>query len=160
RAGGTGFLGGLKTVALSMVKNPLMIGVALGLAVNLTGLPLPGPVDEAVRLIASAALPAALFGLGGVLVQYRPEGDARGIFLICGIALILHPAWTWAAGRLLDLGDGPFRAAVLTAAMAPGVNSYLFAAMLGRAVRITASSVLIGTAVSVLTVSGWLLILP
>ncbi|MEM8851951.1 MAG: AEC family transporter [Pseudomonadota bacterium] len=160
RAGGTGFLGGLKTVARSMAGNALMIGVALGLAVNLSGLPLPGPADEAVRLIASAALPAALFGLGGVLVQYKPEGDARGIFLISAIALVLHPAWTWAAGRLLDLGDGPFRAAVLTAAMAPGVNSYLFAAMHGRAIRITASSVLIGTAVSVLTVSGWLLLLP
>ncbi|MEM7487659.1 MAG: AEC family transporter [Pseudomonadota bacterium] len=160
RAGGSGLLGGLATVTRSMVHNPLMIGVALGLALNLSGLALPGPAREAVTLVARAALPAALFGLGGVLVQYKPEGDARGIFLICAIALLLHPAWTWAAGRLLGLGDGPFRAAVLTAAMAPGVNSYLFAAMHGRAVRITASSVLIGTAVSVLSVSFWLFLLP
>ncbi|MGB3690443.1 MAG: AEC family transporter, partial [Jannaschia helgolandensis] len=61
--------------------------------------------------------------------------------------------------RMLGLDQAAFRAAVLTAAMAPGVNSYLFAAMHGRAVRISASSVLIGTAVSVLTVSGWLLLL-
>ncbi|MEM7710197.1 MAG: AEC family transporter [Pseudomonadota bacterium] len=160
RAGGTGLLGGLRTVARSMGTNPLMIGVALGLAVNLSGLPLPGAIHEATSLVARAALPTALFALGGVLVQYKPEGDARGIFLVCAIALVLHPAWTWAAGRVLGLGDGPFRAAVLTAAMAPGVNSYLFSAMHGRAVRITASSVLIGTAVSVLTVSVWLLVLP
>tara|TARA_R110002074_G_scaffold122771_1_gene257761 strand:+ start:1148 stop:2074 length:927 start_codon:yes stop_codon:yes gene_type:complete len=159
RAGGTGFLGGMKTVARRMSTNSLMIGVAAGLLVNLTGLPLPGPISEALTLIASAALPAALFGLGGVLVQYRPEGDARGIILCSGIALILHPAWTWGIGRMLGLDQAAFRAAVLTAAMAPGVNSYLFAAMHGRAVRISASSVLIGTAVSVLTVSGWLLLL-
>ena len=159
RAGGSGLGGGLRNVARSLSRNSLMIGVALGLAVNLTGLPLPAVLEEPVQLVASAALPAALFGLGGVLVQYRPEGDGRGIFLCCAIALVLHPAWAWGMGRLLDLGDGPFRAAVLTAAMAPGVNSYLFAAMHGRAVRISASSVLIGTAVSVLTVSGWLLAL-
>nr|WP_281494045.1 AEC family transporter [Jannaschia sp. S6380] len=159
RAGGTGLIGGLTTVARKMATNSLMIGVALGLALNLSGLSLPAPVEEAVALIARAALPAALFGLGGILVQYRPEGDARGIALCCGIALILHPAWTYGMGRLLGLGDGPFRAAVLTAAMAPGVNSYLFAAMHGRAVRISASSVLIGTGLSVLTVSGWLLLL-
>ncbi|TFL16688.1 AEC family transporter [Jannaschia formosa] len=159
RAGGAGLIGGARTVARTMATNSLMIGVALGLAVNLTGLPLPGPAEEAVRLIASAALPAALFGLGGVLVQYRPEGDARGIALCCGIALLLHPAWTWGIGRLLGLDQGQFRAAVVTAAMAPGVNSYLFAAMHGRAVRISASSVLIGTAASVVTVSGWLLVL-
>ncbi|UWQ19397.1 AEC family transporter [Jannaschia sp. M317] len=159
RAGGTGLLGGAAKVARSLSRNSLMLGVAAGLAVNLSGLPLPAPVNEAVTLIARAALPAALFGLGGVMVQYKPEGDARGIALCCGIALLLHPAWTWGMGRLLDLNESQFRAAVLTAAMAPGVNAYLFAALHGRAVRISASSVLIGTAASVLTVSGWLLLL-
>ena len=159
RAGGGGMRPGLRKVGHALSHNALMIGVALGLAVNLTGLALPAPVEEAVGLIASAALPAALFGLGGVLVQYRPEGDARGIALVCAIALLLHPAWTWGMGRLLGLDPGQLRAAVLTAAMAPGVNSYLFAAMHQRAVRIGASSVLIGTALSVLTVSGWLLVL-
>ncbi|CUH40249.1 auxin efflux carrier [Jannaschia seosinensis] len=159
RAGGGGFIGGVRAVSWSMSRNSLMIGVALGLMVNLSGLPLPGPVEEATDLIARAALPAALFGLGGVLVQYRPEGDARGIALCVGCALVLHPTWVYLAGTILGLAPGPFRAAVLTAAMAPGVNSYLFAAMHGRAVRICASSVLIGTAASVLTISGWLLVL-
>ncbi|GIT90559.1 malonate transporter [Jannaschia pagri] len=159
RAGGSGLTGGVVAVARSMSRNSLMLGVAAGLAVNLSGLPLPGAAQEAVSLIARAALPAALFGLGGVLVQYRPEGDARGIALVCAIALILHPAWAWGMGHALALDQGQIRAAVLTAAMAPGVNAYLFAAMHGRAVRISASSVLIGTAISVLTVSGWLLVL-
>jgi predicted permease len=159
RAGGAGFLGGVRTVARSLSTNALMIGVGLGLLINLTGLPLPGPAEEAVSLIAQAALPAALFGLGGVLVQYRIEGDLRGVVLVCGISLLFHPAWVFAMGRLLSLEEGAFRAAVLTAAMAPGVNSDLFAAINGRAVRISASSVLIGTAACVLTVSGWLLVL-
>lgn len=159
RAGGGGLRRGLGKVGRALGRNALMLGVALGLLVNLSGLVLPHPVEEAVGLIARAALPAALFGLGGVLVQYRPEGDARGIALVCAIALLLHPAWTYGMGRLLGLADGPLRAAVLTAAMAPGVNSYLFAAMHQRAVRIGASSVLIATTLSVLTVSGWLLLL-
>ena len=159
RAGGAGFLGGLRNVGRAMSRNSLMMGVGAGLAVNLSGLPLPAVLEEPVQLVASAALPAALFGLGGVLVQYRPEGDWRGIAMCSGIALLLHPAWAWGMGRLLELPEGAFRAAVLTAAMAPGVNAYLFAAMHGRAVRISASSVLIGTAASVLTVSGWLLAL-
>jgi predicted permease len=159
RAGGSGLLAGAGKVARSLSTNALMIGVGLGLAVNLTGLALPDPAAEAVALIASAALPAALFGLGGVLVQYRIEGDQRGILLVCGLSLLVHPAWVFGMGRLLGLDEGAFRAAVLTAAMAPGVNSYLFASMTGRAVRISASAVLIGTALCVLTVSGWLLVL-
>ena len=159
RAGGSGLLGGMATVGRRMSGNAIMIGVALGLAVNLSGVTVPAPAMEAIDLIARAALPAALFGLGGVLVQYRPEGDARGILLCCSVALVLHPAWTWGVATLLGLGQGPMRAAVLTAAMAPGVNAYLFAVSHGRAVRISASSVLLGTVACVFTVSGWLLVL-
>lgn len=146
-------------IARAMFRNALMIGVALGLIVNLTGIHLPGPVDEAVALMIQAALPAALFGLGGVLVQYRPEGDGRTIAFLCAISLVLHPTVTLAMGSLLGLSPGALRGAVLTAAMAPGVNSYLFAAVYRRATRVSASAVLLGTAASVVTVSLWLVLL-
>lgn len=159
RAGGKGAMGGIRSVVRALATNALMIGAGAGIALNLSGLALPRLIGEPVELMARAALPAALFGLGGVLVRYRPEGDWRGIALCTGIALLVHPAWTWGMGRALGLEDGAFRAAVLTAAMAPGVNSYLFSAIHGRAVRITASTVLIATGASVVTVSGWLLAL-
>jgi predicted permease len=44
--------------------------------------------------------------------------------------------------------------------MAPGVNAYLFANMYGSARRVAASAVLIATALSILTIWAWLLILP
>ena len=50
--------------------------------------------------------------------------------------------------------------AVLTAAMAPGVNAYVFANMYGRAKRVAASSVLAATSLSVLTAWFWLGQLP
>ena len=46
------------------------------------------------------------------------------------------------------------------AAMAPGVNAYLFAHMYGVAKRVNASAVLIATALSILTTWAWLTILP
>jgi predicted permease len=159
RAGGRGLPAGVATVARSLATNALMIGVALGLAVNLSGLALPGFLADPIRLMATAALPAALFGLGGVLVQYRVAGDGRGIALVCGISLLVHPSWAWAAGQILGLPRDALRAAVITAAMAPGVNSYLFAAMTGHATRISAASVLLGTAASVLTIPAWLWLL-
>ncbi len=107
-----------------------------------------------------AALPAALFGLGGVLYRYRPEGDAGTIVYACAVSLVLHPAVVWAMGSVTGLSTGQFRSAVLTAAMAPGVNTYIFANMYGVAKRVAASAVLIGTASSLVTVWLWLMILP
>ncbi len=149
----------LKSVLSAMFKNALILGISLGFVVNLTGLAIPGVVDEALNLITRAALPGALFALGGVLVKYRPEGDLRTIIFVCCISLMLHPSLVWFFGSTLALPQDLFRSGVLTAAMAPGINSYIFANMYGHAKRVAASSVLIGTTASILTVWLWLTLL-
>jgi predicted permease len=105
-------------------------------------------------------LPTALFALGGVLVQYRPEGDLRIIAFICAVSLVMHPAIVWGLGMVTDLDQARFRSAVITAAMAPGVNAYVFANIYGVAKRVAASAVLLGTAVCMLTAWFWLAVLP
>lgn len=156
RHSGRGLLVTVRAVATAMFRNPLVVGIAAGVAVNLSGAQLPEVATEALDLLVRAALPAALFGLGGVLVRYRPEGDLGTVVFVCALALGLHPAITWSLGQALDLGQGPLRSAVVTAAMAPGVNAYLFANMYGVAKRVAATTVLVATALSVLTVSAWL----
>ena len=148
-----------RAITTAMFHNPLVIGIALGFAVNLSGLPMPLVVDDALSLIVRAALPAALFALGGVLVQSRPEGDMKAIAMVVCIALVVHPAIVWLMGSGLGVPDELFRAGVLTAAMAPGFNAYIFANMYGRGKRVAASSVLIATAASILTVWVWLEVL-
>lgn len=156
RARGAGLGRTALRVVAGFTRNALIIGIAAGVAANLSGLPLPAVVSDAASLVARAGLPAALFGLGGVLFRYRPEGDLRLILYAVGISLILHPAITWALGRALTVPPGAFRSAVVTSAMAPGVNAYLFANMYGRARRVAASTVLIATALCVLTAWGWM----
>jgi malonate transporter len=138
----------------------LIIGIALGFVVNFSDINLPIALTDALDMVVRAALPAALFGMGGVLFKYRPDGDLRTIGYVCGISLLLHPVIVWFLGSYYDLSSSAFRSAVITAAMPTGVNGYVFANMYGRARRVAASSVLLGTALSIFTISLWLLILP
>lgn len=147
-------------VLRAMFQNALIIGIALGFVVNLSGVPAPAVLTDALDLIARAALPAALFGLGGVLYRYRPEGDMRTIIYVVAVSLVVHPAVVWVLAQAGGLGIAGMRSAMLTAAMAPGVNAYIFANMYGRARRVAASSVLLATGLSILTVWGWLAVLP
>ena len=156
---GAGGIATVKSVFSAMFKNVLILGIALGFVANLSGLWIPQAVDEALSLVIRAALPTALFALGGVLVQYRPEGDLRAIGFVCAISLMVHPALVWSMGTALKVQPDLFRSAVLNAAMAPGFNAYIFANMYGRARRVAASSVLIATGSCILTVWLWLLIL-
>jgi malonate transporter and related proteins len=158
---GLALSGVLRLIGGGLLTNPLIIGIAAGFAVNLIGISLPTALSDAVGMIGSAGIPAALFGLGGVLFRYRPDGDLRIVAMVAGLSLILHPAITF------FLGNGPYglavaelRSATITSAMPPGVNAYLFASMYGVGKRVAATSILIATALAVMTGWFWLQVLP
>ena len=146
----------VRAVGKAMFRNALVIAIALGFVVNLSGLSLPTFANDALSLVVLAALPVALFSLGGILIQYKPEGDKLAILMVCMIGLGLHPAIVWTLGTSLSVPPDFFKSGVLTAAMAPGINAYIFANMYGRAKRVAASSVLIATGSSVITIWLWL----
>jgi malonate transporter len=148
-----------RAIGRAMFRNALVIAIACGFALNLSGFSLPTVADDALSLVVRAALPVALFSLGGVLIQYKPEGDKLAILMVCMIGLIIHPALVWTFGTSLSVPRDFFQSGVLTAAMAPGVNAYIFANMYGHARRVAASSVLIATGSSVITVWLWLTVL-
>ena len=144
----------------AMFSNALVIGIVLGFLVNIFGVNLTKSIQASVDMITGVALPAALFGMGGILYQYRPEGDAGPIIMICAVSLIIHPAIVWGFGHQLNLTDAQMRSAVITAAMAPGINTYVFANMYGTAKRVASTGVLLSTALSICTVWVWLNLLP
>lgn len=147
-------------VVRSMMKNALFIAIILGLMINIMNVTLPKAILDGAHMIAQTALPAALFGMGGVLYQYRPEGDFGPIAWVVGISLLIYPAIVWMLGQIWNLSVSELRSAVLTSAMAPGINCYIFASIYNRAKRVAASGVLIATSLSVFTIWVWLQILP
>ena len=143
----------------AMFSNALVVGIVLGFIVNILGLSIADTIQASIDMITAVALPAALFGMGGILYQYRPEGDAGPILMVCVVSLILHPIVVWLTGTKFNLNDAQMRSAVITAAMAPGINTYVFANMYERARRVASTGVLLSTTLSIGTVWCWLNIL-
>ncbi len=161
KGAGLSLFGISSQVLRAIFSQPLVIGIVAGFAVNLSGFDVPQVAWSAIVMMASTAIPVALFGLGGVLRRYQPEGDMKSIAMVCILSLIIHPAVTYLLGRYaFGLTVPDLRSAVVTGAMAPGVNAFLFANMYGVAKRVAASSVLIGTVATIITAWGWLSILP
>ena len=136
----------------AMFSNALVVGIVLGFIVNILGLSIADTIQASIDMITAVALPAALFGMGGILYQYRPEGDAGPILMVCAVSLIIHPLIVWLTGSKFNLNDAQMRSAVITAAMAPGINTYVFANMYGRARRVASTGVLLSTTLSIGTV--------
>lgn len=148
-----------KVVIRAMFSNSLMIGIGLGFLVNLSGIALPQIVTSVVDIFSRSALPVALFGLGGVLARYHFASDLGQVGAVSVFSLIVHPALTWLLCSFLQVDPSVSRTAVLLAAMAPGFNSYIFASLYQRGQNVAASTVLLATAVSVISISIWLWLL-
>jgi predicted permease len=159
RADGRSAVATMRIVVNAIFRNSLMIGIGLGFIVNLGGLRLPEALIGAVDLLARASLPVGLFALGGVLTRYSLSKSLGEASVISVLSLIVQPAMTLLLCRLLEMSEGLTRSVVLMAAVAPGLNAYLFASMYNRGLDAAASTVLLSTLLSVFSVSAWLIFL-
>ncbi len=153
---GRALLGALLRIA----QNPLLIGIALGLAGNLAGITLPEAVDAFTLIMAQAIVPVALFGLGGALNEYKLADNWVLALNLSLLKLILHPLIVWVIMiPILKVDHNIARYPILLSAMPTGINAYIFATYYKRGQDIAANTILITTTLSVITASVWLYIL-
>ncbi len=146
--------GVLRTVGIGLLKNPMIVSITLGLAWSATGWEVPGPVNEFLAILGAAATPGALFAIGASLAGKSAERmSVAGWLTFCKLAL--HPAAVAiAALYLFDVPD--YEAAVMIAAASLPVagNVYILAQHYGVAPQRVSATILISTALSILTVSA------
>ncbi len=144
----------LVTVALGLIKNPMIVSISAGLIVSAYKVNVPVPVNEFLTLLGGAATPGALFAIGASLATKSAERMAvAGWLSLC--KLVLHPAAVAIAALLVFRIDA-YAAGVMIAAAALPVagNVYIIAQHYGVAPARVSASILISTIISIVTVSA------
>lgn len=160
KQGGRGVIETLKAAFSSVIANPLMIAILVGVAFNLSGLKLFGALEQAIEMIRATAIPVSLIGIGIVLNRYKISSEFTETMLVSVLALGLHPLIAFVLSYHVFGVDLLYvKAAVIIASMPPGMNVYIFANMYNRAVGLSASVLVIANILSVFTITGWLLFL-
>ncbi len=148
------------TLAKALVKDPIVMGILIGLAANLGSVTLPGWLDRLAGLLATAAMPCALFAMGASLAGNPSGTDGAAPWTLAALKLMVHPLLVWVvAVPVLGLGGVWADAAVLMAAMPTGVNVYLFGARHAVAAPVAARTVLVASVASVVTISAFLAVM-
>jgi malonate transporter and related proteins len=142
-----GFLGTAKKV----VMTPVIAAVLTGAAFGLTGWKLPTMVDEPLGLIAQSAAPLALIVVGMGLSEFGVRNGWREGLGITVVKLAVQPLVVLGLAILLDLPPLERQSAVLLASLAVGVNVYVMARQFDAMQSPVASSMVLSTALSVVT---------
>ena len=145
----------LRTVGLGLVKNPMIVSIALGIAWSATGRDLWQPVAEFVDILGAAATPGALFAIGASLAGKTTERLPVAGWLSFA-KLVLHPAAVALSALILFPVADPYAATVMISAAAMPVagNVYMLAQHYGVAPQRVSAAILVSTAISIVTVSA------
>ena len=150
----------LAQTARRLAKNPMLVGIVVGLALSLLELRLPPILLRSVELLAQASAPAALFVIGGSLYGLRPGGMLAEVGQVALGKLVLHPLAVFAAFALVPSLDPTLKVAGLLFASAPMMSVYpLLGQPFGLEQR-CAAALVTATALSFLTMSLLLGVLP
>ena len=150
----------LIVAARRIASNPLIWGIGAGVIGNFSGLVLAEPVSAFFTTMGQAVVPAALFGIGGALNEYKMSESWRQALAMSCLKLIIHPLIAYVLMvPILHVDIHVARYGVLLAAMPSGINAYVFATYYNRGANVAANTLLIATVGAALTVSVWLAIL-
>lgn len=81
----------------ALARNPIIIGLAAGLSISLSGLQIPPALMKPVDMLAASSAAVSLLVIGGTLAGVEKRGLGGEIAPIVLGKLILHPAAVFAA---------------------------------------------------------------
>ncbi|NGO89543.1 MAG: AEC family transporter [Halomonas sp.] len=142
--------------ALALIKNPLILGCLVGIALNLSGIGLPGWSEDTVSLLGGAALPLGLVAVG---VALRPRALLRfdrGVLATNTIKLVLMPVLVLMLAWALRLDPVSRDVALLFAALPTATSAYILARQLGGDAELMAAIITGQTLLAMLTLPMWL----
>lgn len=143
----------VKKTALSLIKNPVLVGLLIGICLVVSGIKIPAPLFKAIDMLAEAAGPAALFVIGGTLFGLHVKGMAHDVSQIVIGKLILHLLAILVAFLVIPDIDPIYFAGALLFAAAPMISIYPLFGQRYDLGGVSATAMLVATVASFFTLS-------
>jgi predicted permease len=143
-----------RQVTRQIATNPLVVATAVGIGAAAIHLEPPIALERLLQFLQNAAAPCALFILG-VTVALRPLRRVPWeVPILTVIKLVIHPVLLFCLLSVIGITDQMWiNTALLMAALPPALNVFVFARHYDTWVEQASTSVLLGTLVSVATLT-------
>lgn len=144
---------------LDIAKNPLIIGIVLGIIANLTQLPIPEVLATSGQYLGALTLPLALICIGGSLSLAEMKSSSVESLVAVFAKLVLVPLVIVYPAYLFGFSKIELGVLFLMVASPTAAASYVMVNALGGNSRLAANIIVISTLASLVTVSFGLALL-
>lgn len=153
RQRGAGIVTAARKTLVRLIRNPILVGLALGLLLAVTDTALPRPLAQAVDMLANASGPAALFVIGGTLFGLQVRGMMNDVGQIVAGKLILHPLAVFGVFLLIPEADPMLLAGALLFACAPMISVFPLLGQRYGMAGVSAATLMVATLSAFVTLS-------
>lgn len=136
-----------------LVRNPMIVAIALGFAVSLADLGLPSTLLRAVDMLSLASGGIALFVIGGNLAGIAVKGMVPDVGMISFGKLVIHPLAVMAPVLLLPGIEPSLQAAAVIFASVPMLSIYPIIGQRYGMESLCAAAMVATTVISFVTIS-------
>lgn len=130
-AGPPGQPAGWRPIAVEVARNPIIMGVLLGVLLNATGVGSPPVVGPLLEILGRASLPIGLMAAGAGLEFAGVRSAGRLVAATATVKLAVLPALTFIAFQALGVGGLTATVGVVYAALPCSASSYVLARHMG-----------------------------
>ena len=149
----------IKKSIINIIKNPIIIGIVLGLLVGLSGIKLPHLISKPLTSIGAIASPLTLIAIGAGFEGKKALAKIKPTFWASAIKLVIQPLIFLPIAVKLGF-TGEQLIAILIMLAAPATPScYIMAKNMKNDGVLTASIVVMTTLLAAFTLTGWIYLL-
>ncbi|MGR3913112.1 MAG: AEC family transporter [Gammaproteobacteria bacterium] len=139
-----------------VLRNPVIIGCLIGLAITLLGIPLWPPLRGMVDALSDASIVCILLVVGAGLKWSDLSSSRRSIFLSCALKLGLMPLCTLLLAASFGLRDVTLAGVVIVAAAPTAMHGYVLAREMGGDAPLYANAASLQVLLSFITIPCWI----
>lgn len=151
----------IKKLFFSLIKNPLLISVFIGLIIVIFNIKLPVFAEKTILLFSNSVTAVVLFSLGMFLGMHKignPKDWLKAL-IYSMVAILVLPFIFYIFLRNLDFNPLQLKATILDAAMPLGVTPYALAVQYKLESTMVARIIVLATLLSLVIIPLWMVIL-
>lgn len=151
--------GAVKAACVNVAKNPLIIGILLGIPFALLRLTVPAMLDSALKSVGATATPVALLVVGASFSGSEALKRWKGAVCSAFVKLFLLPGIFLPLAALLGFRESELIAILIMAGSPTTVACFVMAKNMHADGVLTSNAVLLSTILSAVSITFWLYLL-
>ena len=146
----------LSTLILKeLLRNPMLVGVAIGLLLNVLSISIPTILDQSMDLVSRAALPLLLLGVGASLKMSSLRGRWLPLMAALSAKFLVFPVLFLGGAWWFNLSPLVTVCVVVFGALPTAVSAYPFIQQMGGNAKLMADIITLQTLASLIGLTFW-----